>query len=444
MHTRTAIGAAGAVLAAAIAMAAPAQASSAGSLDPSFGSGGLVTLPSGVGSPAQILVQPNGLIDVISTATDPATGNDDMAVVQYKPDGKLNTSFGTGGEALASFPGFGIIASSGFLQSNGRIVLAGGGSPVETVTASGTTGGGPGESAVAEFNSNGTLDSSFGTDGEVITQYPSPVGPGDDQTGPVLVEPNGDILTGGGVRSTECNPKNNPKCTTDDVVTRYTPDGSLDTTFGKGGFAEVNNDSFSITAMAEDAKGDIFVQNGIGGEQPTLGEYSPAGAPDATVSFPSTDAITVSSTGAFQPNGTFAEGQSIKLTSNTFSATAAEVVLKSLPTGAADSSFSNTPFDFANKSGSGVNGIGAIAFESDGDVVAAGIRCPGTGRHACSSTDDQVGVARLTSTGSLDTTFGSGGVTTLADGNEIAALAVVPKGDILVAFGTTIAAVLSS
>jgi hypothetical protein len=217
----------------------------------------------------------------------------------------------------------------------------------------------------------------------------------------------------------------------------------LDTSFGKGGFAEVNNDSFSVVAMGEDASGDIFVQDGIGGEEPRLGEYSPAGAPDVTVTFPSSSAITVSSTNAFQPNGTFAEGQSVKLTSKTFSATAAQVVVKSLPAGASDSSFSNPPFDFANESGSGVNGIGAIAFASNGDVVAAGIRCPRIGKDACSTTD-QVGVARLTSTGSLDTTFGSGGVSTIADGSEIAALAIVPNGDILVAFGTTIAGVLSS
>jgi uncharacterized delta-60 repeat protein len=441
MHTRIALGAVAAALAAAIAVAAPAQAQAAGSLDPSFGSGGLVTVPSGVAAPASILVQPQGLIDVITSATDPGTGNGDMAVLQYKPNGTLNTRFGTDGEALASFPGFAAGASSGFLQANGKIVVAGGAGAV-------STGGGPGEEAVAEFNSNGTLDSSFGKGGEVITQYPSPVGPGSDETGPVLVQPNGDILTGGGVRPTECNPKNNPDCTTDDVLTRYLPNGSLDTTFGDGGFAEASDDSFGIIAMGEDAAGDIFAQNGIGGDQPTLGEYSPAGVPDATVTFPSSSAITVSSSSGFRRDGSYAEGQSVKLTSSTFSATAAQVVLKSLPAGATDPGFSNPPFDFANESGSGVNGIGEIAFDRNGDVVAAGIRCPGTGRNACSSTADQVGVARLTSTGSLDTTFGSSGVTTIADGAEITALAIAPDGDILVSFlrgdGSVIARVLGS
>jgi uncharacterized delta-60 repeat protein len=410
-----------------------------GTLDPSFGTGGLVTTPAGAGDPANIVPLPDGKFLVLTTVTDPSTGNSDIGVLRYAANGTLDPSFGTGGEALASFPASdafaGTFASALFVQPNGQIVAVGGVGPAA---------GGPSQSAVVRFNANGTLDTSFGSGGEVTTQYPSPIGTGIDSANTVLVQPDGKILVGGGVQGTSCNPRKN--CVTDTVLARYNSNGTLDTTFGSGGFAEVNAESFGITAVSEDASGDIFVQNGIGGGQPTLGEYSPAGTPDATVTFPSSSAITASSSNGFQPNGTYAVGRSVKLTSNTFSATAAQVVIKSLPAGAVFPGFSNPPFDFANESGSGINNIQGIAFQANGDVVAAGMRCPGTGRNACSSSADQIGVARLTSTGGLDTTFGAGGVTTIATGDEVTALAIAANGDILVAFqdsaGSSIARVL--
>jgi uncharacterized delta-60 repeat protein len=443
MHTRIALGAVGAALVAAIAMATPPLAQTSGSLDTSFGSGGLVTLPSAVGAPAQIMVQSNGLIDVISSETDPTTGNNDMAVVQYKVNGTLDTSFGNDGVALASFPGQTIVASGGFAESNGNIVVAGGGNPVATVTASGVTGGGPGEEAVAEFTSNGTLDASFGTGGEVITQDPSPVGEGSDSGGPVIVQPNGDIVTGGGVRSTGCSPKHDPSCTTDDVLTRYLPDGSLDTSFGNGGFSEVNETSFATIGLGEDASGNIYALEGNNTTGPTPLEFSPSGAVESATT--STPPSLTGTDGFFFFNGTYALGTSVKLTSKTFSATDAEVVVHSLPSGAAE--FTSTPFDYASESGSGVNGVSSTALEPSGDIVAAGVRCPGTTKNACSATD-QIGLAALTSTGSLNAAFGSGGVTTIASGSAVDALAVQPNGDILVAFltseGTMVARVLGS
>jgi uncharacterized delta-60 repeat protein len=444
MHTRIALAAVGAALVTVIAMATPALAQTSGSLDTSFGSNGLVALPSGVGSPAQILVQSSGLIDVIDSETDPTTGNDDMAVVQYKANGTLNTSFGNDGVALASFPGQTIIGLSGVAESTGNIVVAGQGSPVATVTPSGTTGGGPGEEAVAEFTSSGTLDSSFGTGGEVITQDPSPVGEGDDQGGPVIVQTNGDIVTGGGVRSTGCSPKHNPDCTTDDVLTRYLPDGSLDTSFGDGGFAEVDDTSFATIGLGEDASGNIYALEGNNTTGPTPLEFSPSGAEESATTSTPPSLIAADNLLA---NGTYALGASDKLGTTTFSATDAEVVVHSLPSGAVDANVTSTPFDYANESGSGVNSVGATALAPDGDIVAAGVRCPGTTKDACSATD-LIGLAALTPTGTLDAAFGNGGVTTIADGSTVDALAVQPNGDILVAFltseGTMLARVLGS
>jgi uncharacterized delta-60 repeat protein len=367
--------------------------------------------------------------------TDPATDSTDIGVLRYNPNGTLDKSFGTRGEALASFPGArafagGFDSSGFFVQSDGKIVVAGTVDPVQ----------GGQEAAVVRFNANGTLDTSFGSGGEVTTQFPSGNATliGTDFVGAVLVQANGKIVVGGSI-SPCVNPRN-PLCVGLSALARYNPNGTLDTSFGASGFA-VQKGVAGVAAMGEDSAGDIFVQGGTGLPQPTLGEYSPAGAPDSTVTFPASSRITVSSAGGFQPGGTYAVGSGVTVASPTgnLNELDAQVLLQSLPSGAPVAGFSNPPFDFANESGQGVNRIDTTAFESNGDVVAAGERCTGNLRN-CSG--DQIGVARLTATGSLDSTFGAAGVTTIAFAGSPDVLAIQANGDILIASGSTIFRVL--
>ena len=187
MRTRIPIGvlAAGAATLIATAIAAgPAQAASGGSLDPTFGTGGVATVPAdfGVGT---MLTQPDGTILVEGTVTNAATGDAEFGVVSYNANGTLDTSFGTDGQAVASFPGVNAEPSSIFVAPDGNIVVAG------------TEDGNP---AVAEFNANGTLDTSFGSGGEAITDFPSTsaTSPGTDSVNTVLVQTDGEILIGGG------------------------------------------------------------------------------------------------------------------------------------------------------------------------------------------------------------------------------------------------------
>jgi uncharacterized delta-60 repeat protein len=428
VRTRASLGilaaGAAALAATAIGAAAPAQAASAGSLDPSFGTGGLAAVPADF-SAGTMLPQPDGTILVLATVTNTVTDGFEFGVLRYNANGTLDTSFGTGGEAVASFPGATAEPAGIFVQSDGKIVVAGS----EDIPNEGEN------AAVVRFNADGTLDTSFGSNGEVTTHFPSGNAnlPGNDTANTVLVQADGKILMGGGLE-TCVNPRN-AQCISETALARLNPDGTLDTSFGSGGFAVQKAGSFGVIAMGEDSAGDIFVQNGIGGGQPTLGEYSPAGVPDSTVTFPSSSSITVSSTGiGFQSNGTYAEGQSVKVTTRQSGGpTAASVVVNSLPSGAPVAGFSNPPFDYANEIGQGQNGIAALAFQSNGDVVAAGVRCSGTGKF-CTAGSDELGVARLTATGSLDSTFGAGGVTTFSFTSDPSALAIQSDGDILIAF----------
>jgi uncharacterized delta-60 repeat protein len=187
VRTRIPIGvlAAGAatLLAAAIAAAAPAQAASGGSLDPTWGTGGVVTLPAGFG-PGAMLTQPNGTILIQGGETNPTTGDAEFAVLSLNENGTVDSSFGTDGLAVASFPGVSAESSSIFVQPDGNIVVAG-------ITTDGNI-------AIADFNANGTLDTSFGSGGEVTTLFPSGNAslPGTDGVNAVLVDANGNILIG--------------------------------------------------------------------------------------------------------------------------------------------------------------------------------------------------------------------------------------------------------
>jgi uncharacterized delta-60 repeat protein len=429
MRTRIPIGvlAAGAatLIATAIAAApASAQNASGGSLDPTFGTGGVATVPTdfGVGT---MLTQPDGTILAEGTVTNAATGDAEFGVVSYNANGTLDTSFGTDGQAVASFPGVNAEPSSIFVQSDGNIVVAG------------TEDGNP---AVAEFNANGTLDTSFGSGGEATTHFPSgsATSAGTDSVNTVLVQADGEILIGGGLVT--CGPKKTP-CVADYALALFEPDGTLDASFGSGGFAvqKAGSNSDGVIALGEDAAGDIFVQNNntsdtIGDLQPTLGEYSPAGVPDSTVTFPSSSSITVSSTGVgFQPNGTYPVGQMVSvITAIGHSTYDVQVELDSLPAGAASASFNSSPFAYA--SGVAANTVSGTVVGSNGDVDVYGSTCALFKHGVCQN--GQLSLAQLTPTGSLDSTFGTDGVTTIpvnsSDFNALASLATQPDGDILV------------
>lgn len=115
-----------------------------GSPDPSFGAGGIVTVPIGTSATGlAVTTQPDG--DVVLTG-NAIIGSQVAATVRLLPSGALDQSFGTGG--VNTVPGGGVNAIA--LDANGKIVLAG-----------------PGPSAV-RINPNGSLDTTFGKGGLAI------------------------------------------------------------------------------------------------------------------------------------------------------------------------------------------------------------------------------------------------------------------------------------
>ena len=150
------------------------------SLDTSFGGTGIVVTPIGVGNDRAraVAIQPDGKIVAAGFAFNGV--DDDFAVARYNPDGSLDASFGTGGVFAVSIGALDQ-AHGVAIQSDGRIVVAGGAFMADD------------DFAVIRLNTNGTLDASFDVDGIVTT----PIGPASDIGRSVAIQLDGKIVVGG-------------------------------------------------------------------------------------------------------------------------------------------------------------------------------------------------------------------------------------------------------
>ena len=139
----------------------PQQAQAApGDLDTSFGTGGKVTtgFSLGNGMAYSVAIQADGKIVAAGIA------GSDFALARYNSDGSLDTSFGTGGKVTTDFGPLGSGASSVAIQADGKIVAAG--SAGSDFFATGKLGS---DFALVRYNTDGSLDTSFGTGGKVAT-----------------------------------------------------------------------------------------------------------------------------------------------------------------------------------------------------------------------------------------------------------------------------------
>lgn len=180
-----------------------------GSLDPAFGTAGLVTTANGASAVAGLL-QPDGRIVAVGQV-DPFS----IVAARYNADGSLDPSFGIGGQVNVPLPqGFEVGGAA--LQPDGKVVIAGTYPSAPFVQRN---------FALVRLLPGGALDPSFGGGGLVSSDF------GLIETGrSVIVLGDGRLVLAGWRSPTTAN-------TGDFALVRYMADGSLDTTFGSGGLA---------------------------------------------------------------------------------------------------------------------------------------------------------------------------------------------------------------
>ena len=154
-----------------------------GGLDGSFGAGGKLTLPGALVGEGLALQRDGKLVLVGSVNVGSgATASTDFALMRLNADGSPDTAFGTAGTVTTAISNERDGALAVALQADGRIVVAGHTSNINA------------NFAVARYNINGTLDTSFGNGTGVLTvdffRFT-------DIAESVLVQPDGKILVGG-------------------------------------------------------------------------------------------------------------------------------------------------------------------------------------------------------------------------------------------------------
>jgi uncharacterized delta-60 repeat protein len=373
-----------------------AEAGTAGSMDTTFGTNGVaLTSVTGVnGIVNSMLMQGNDILVYVGGA----------AVLRYTAAGALDATFGSNGITVLATP----IGGSLALQSNSQIVIGG----VVTPSTGGAALG------VERLNSNGTQDTAFGSGGLALvslgTRAPN-VGSA------VLVQPNGNIV----VCSTLISVGRGQPYQV--ALARFTSSGALDTTFGNDGLA-IATGANGCTVMALLSNGDYLVVNSQG-----VAQFAANGAVRSAVSG-GTVVATSQSSSAFEPsifqaNGDYLLGTEVFIGEESRGHNSAGQVLRFTETGSPDPTFANLTFHYVGTGGSGIEAlVRGVAVQPNGDIVAVGDQIT----FAQSGQTSVNGLARLTPTGSLDPTFGSGGTVV---NNLPASSAVVsqPDGNIVTA-----------
>jgi uncharacterized delta-60 repeat protein len=159
-----------------------ARFDSNGTLDTSFGTGGKVIQDIGSSSDLgySLAIQPDGKILLGGSYSNGS--NNDFCITRFNSDGTLDTSFGSSGKVIQPIGSSSDNGNSLAIQPDGKILFGGH-----------CDSGSNNDFCIARFNSNGTLDTSFGSSGKVI----QPIGSSDDYGRSLAIQPDGKILLGG-------------------------------------------------------------------------------------------------------------------------------------------------------------------------------------------------------------------------------------------------------
>ena len=343
-------------LAIALAWAGSAQAAGGvGELDLGFGGDGRVmtnlgAAPASDDAAEAVATQSDGKI--IAAGSSTRSGRYEFALARYRQDGGRDRSFGRGGVVTTSFgPNAWDAATAAAIQPDGRMIVVGiAGEPLAGHLA-------PRDFAVARYRSDGTLDPTFGSDGRITTDFGSEREGASD----VALQLDGKIVV---IGSTSAGPGQSAV-----ALARYHQDGTLDAT--------------------------------LGGDGRTQGSFGAVGADVRTADYASSLAIT-------------ARGEIVAVGSrvvpNEFGSSYSSLALaRYRADGSPDPGFGTAGTVTTGREHGGFD----IALQGDGRIVAAGTSSPRGDRYpgAEQGAAEYFLVARYLPDGTLDHTFGHGGMT---------------------------------
>jgi uncharacterized delta-60 repeat protein len=319
-------------------------------------------------------------------------------------DGDLDPLFGSGGLVMTDINRSTDIATAVAVQADGKLVVVG--------TSYKHNDYSDEDFVVTRYNTDGTLDTTFGRGGKVRTDFPGLAA----VPSSVVIQPDGKIVVAGGAFPLFTFAGNFK-------VVRYNRNGALDTSFGDGGIVTTTFPEGSYAfdvALQPDGKiiaaGTVFVDFIIGESSDTdfaLARYNPDGTPDTTFGNggqASTDFLG-------KEDDAFsvliqADGKIVAVGSANDPATFYDfAAARYLSNGTIDTTFGvagKVRTDFGDQN---FDRASSAALQPDGRIVAAGFAISHGGGV------QNFAIARYTSNGILDTTFSRDGKTQIDFGN---------------------------
>lgn len=407
---------------------APTAAAAPGDLDTGFGTGGKVTTDFGA-TPSE----PEIGNDLLRTSTGslfvagrrglgtPGVGPSTFGVAKYTSSGALDTGFSGDGKVATGFGDTLSMARSVIEAGDGKILVGGftGGEQIADL-------------ALAKYNADGTLDTSFGGgDGKVTTDLTN--GLGDGIRGLSLTS-GGKILAAGAAGA-------------DSFIARYNSDGSLDTGFGGGDGVVITDFGTGDHLFAlEELSSGKMIAAGSANSDFLLVRYNSDGTLDT--SFSGDGIVTTDFNGlsdlAFgftqAPGGDYVIAGAVDAPEPFGTVGPIKVgVIRYNSDGTLDTGFSGD-----GKVTTDVNTLRAdeardVAVDSNGKIVIAGLTDESV-VFPVDPVDGDALVIRYNSDGSLDTGFSGDGIATVdfAGGADVArGIALTGSDDIVVAGGAT-------
>jgi uncharacterized delta-60 repeat protein len=226
-----------------------------GSLDTSFDADGVASTMIGTfGGVENALLQPDGKILLVGSCFYNATR--DFFLVRFNVDGSLDSSFSVDGKLTTAIGSMDDYAYDAVLQADGKILVVGQSNF---------------DFALVRYNPDGTLDTSFGEDGKVTTDFGL-----EDTAYSAAIQADGKIVVAGD--------SDYSSDLSDAVLARYNPDGTLDTSFGNAGTSFVNwgDGSSQASSVSIQADGKIVVA-GSTTDDFVLARFNPDGSLDNTL-----------------------------------------------------------------------------------------------------------------------------------------------------------------
>jgi uncharacterized delta-60 repeat protein len=364
------------------------QPGQAGTLDSTFNSTGVFTHSHSLSFSEQgraVAVQPDGKIVGVGSI-DSTSVSWLFGAIRLSPDGTLDTGFGSGGVTGASLAA---VATAVAAQPDGKIVVVGEeGRQINNVEFA--------RFAVARFNSDGSLDTTFNGTGTRLIDFDLPGANADARPNAVVLRSDGRILVAGVVYT-------NYSAAWDFGLAQLNPDGTLDTAFGPDHSGTVRTtlslpfDGATSAAIQPDGRAVVagyassMIQPALVGSTFAAVRYNLDGSVDQAASFDFSDGNAYCTGVAIQPDGKILLGGAAVSPRGTGDF----ALLRMNPDGIADTSFGTTGKSFLDFGGGFDDEALAIALQSDGRVILVG--CSGlTG----------LALARFQPDGSPDLSFG--------------------------------------